>query len=389
MDEGISTGHGDAPTEVRAELTSLAAQLEAASEQGSPLQLLRGFGKALPATRGQLAAVTIQRTLASKAADAAPLRTVTEAFRDVMPGHRLTGAVSVIGRAQVRSALDGGLLADASGVHRVADQMAALAAAALGGHLAQLATEDQPALVPWSSPMARHIRAWTEERAAALTQLFRGVGKQIDEAEEHLPQLVLATGWVIPVVHERPAFLAKLTALNQRTPGGARRELLAIYHPSGARFARVAQGLRTADGLSRHRRALEQGLSALRRRHYYAAICTLLPLVEAALHAAEWTAVPDREPKTIRQAWNAVRGPREALWLTLIDVVLRGGKQSGYALSKHFVREQVATSAAHNQALERNAILHGASSAYGTRENAVRLVLLLAAIVEIRPAPSP
>lgn len=374
---------------VKTEMRSLSAQIEAAADLGRPLRQLESFRKMWPSTQGDLAAANVNRSLASNAHDAAPLKRLAEAFRVAIPSDRITEAVALIGHAQVQSAIRDGVLARAAGGSAVADQMASLAAAALGGHLARTAESGHAALTPWAPPMARRIREWTEARANALNQLFHGVATQIDTAEQRLPELVLRTGWVIPVMEETPAFLVQLGDLNGRTLASARRALGDIYRPGRRRFVRVTTGLRESAVLSRHRRALDQGLSALRRGHNYSAVCTLLPLVEGALHAVDWARAPENEPQSISAAWHAVRGERDALWLTLLDVVLSGQQPTEHALNRKFTRSEVAENHDTNRALHRNAILHGASSAYGTRENAVRLVLLLAAIVEIRPPVAP
>jgi len=140
--------------------------------------------------------------------------------------------------------------------------------------------------------------------------------------------------------------------------------------------------LLTSNHFASRRQPIEQGLNALNRGHYYAAICTLLPLVEGVLVDVVLAADPP-EKGAAHRAFDEMRDIGDEVDAIVVRSVetLVVSAASGAALFSRFERRDYGSSG-ESRRLNRHAILHGSARRYGTHANALRLFLLLVALAE-------
>ncbi len=353
----------------------------------------------MPATVRLIASLSPRMTLASRAVQPTALAQLTSALAATVSATDLSLAASSLATSQLRAVLVAGGLSGAEGVRRATEQVAAIGSAAFGAGEVLRARFERITQALVSPSAARGVQEWARRNAAAFQAILQGVTGQIEDVHTRLPELTLQTGWVTPVMDETPSFLVQLSDLTNGTPGAARRELKKLYAPSGRRFRRLTRRLHHAPVLVRHRVALRQGLGALNRGHHYAAICTLLPLVEAALHEVIWPGGAPPFKTSMTTAWRTARTrhqdaerdldrPRLSssfadLSFSLLEGILGGDTNSSHLISTRFDRGAVRDDAALDRGLNRNAILHGAAASYGRQDNAVRTALLLVAVSEL------
>jgi hypothetical protein len=157
--------------------------------------------------------------------------------------------------------------------------------------------------------------------------------------------------------------------------------ILDLYAPGGEGHDTLVEELTTAALLVDRRRQVDEISASLSDGRYYVTICATLPLVEGTLATAygKWQKHVGDYPLTDRLATvDALSSDEEAELLLnasaihMLDAALPEVWRSG----PHRVGAVAVE-------LRRHLALHGTASGWDTRENAIRSVLLLAAVARV------
>lgn len=223
------------------------------------------------------------------------------------------------------------------------------------------------------------------EMIKVRTELFAGGAwafvERLEELDEQALLFVERHGWPLPL-----ALPVKAVHRLARMAGRGKREVTAhmvrSFEPRSKAFRLSRDRLLDSEHFASRRQPVMQGLAALNRGHYYAAICVLLPLVEGVLVDAVLADDPprNRAPHKALEEIKASEEEVDALTVGTIETLLISAA-SGSALFGGFDRRDYGVPG-ESRRLNRHAILHGAARRYGTHANALKLFLLLVALAE-------
>ena len=188
-------------------------------------------------------------------------------------------------------------------------------------------------------------------------------------------------GWPLPlalplrVVH-------RVVGMASRGKREVQRFMCDNFGPRTPAYSASRERLLSSEHYQGRRPPIEQGLKALNRGHYYASICTLLPLVEGVLIDVVLADDPPerRVAQTAFEEMQEVAADVDAVVLRSVETLIISAT-SGAALFSHFDRRDYGQ-LGETRRLNRHAILHGSARRYGTHANALRLFLLLVALAE-------
>jgi hypothetical protein len=204
---------------------------------------------------------------------------------------------------------------------------------------------------------------------------------ELQSIDEDALLFVERHGWPLPlalpvtVVHR----VARLARSGKRK---VNQLMVATFQPRTKAFRTSRDRLLDSAHFTSRRQPIKQGLQALSRGHYYASICTMLPLVEGVLvdvalaENPPATGAPKQAIAHLRQAGDEP----DAVMVGSIETLLISAT-SGAALFGNFDRRDYG-GAGESRRLNRHAILHGSARRYGTHANALKLFLLLVALAE-------
>lgn len=229
------------------------------------------------------------------------------------------------------------------------------------------------------------MRGFVDTFRATLERLAGGAWRMVDlrhEIDEDAIVFVERHGWPLPlalplgVVH-------RVVAMASRGKREVQRFMCDSFGPRTAAFRASKNRLLESEHFAARRQPVVQGLKALHRGEYYAAICTLLPLVEGVLVDA---VLVDDPPvgAVAKKAFDEMRDigdEVDAIVVRSVETLLVSAT-SGAALFSHFDRRAYG-GPGETRRLNRHAILHGSARRYGTQANALRLFLLLVALAEV------
>jgi hypothetical protein len=230
----------------------------------------------------------------------------------------------------------------------------------------------------------RHFDRWIVDFKPHLKDLFDLVERLAREREdiaEGSAAFVERYGWPLPLALP-PSALQQIIALTGRTKPEVRKALVSVFAPKTQAFLYSRDALMESEPFQSRKRPIEQAVRALRRKDHYAAICTMLPLIEGVLidvafggHFAGKGAVKKALDKL------APPGSVEETWaLQMIEALLLSGA-GGVALFSNFDRKDYGVPGERRQ-LNRHAILHGSARRYGSQENGLKLFLLLVSLAD-------
>lgn len=247
------------------------------------------------------------------------------------------------------------------------------------------------ALGVFGTPGRKRFDRWISGFQPHLQRLY-GFVERLNQERERLAAgsftFVERYGWPLPLVLP-PSTLGKLVRLMGRTKPEVRKAMVEAFAPRSQAFLYSRDALLESDPFKPRKRPIEQAVRALRREDHYAAICTMLPLIEGVLMEVAFgvTSPPKQTGKkresAVKQALDklAPPGSAEEDWaLRMIEAVLLCGA-GGVALFSQFDRKDYGVPG-ESRRLNRHAILHGSARRYGTQENSLKLFLLLVAMAE-------
>lgn len=222
-------------------------------------------------------------------------------------------------------------------------------------------------------PMLRRM----QEAASAFIEGQRALDERADE-------FVARHGWPLPL-RLHPRLFGRIV----RHADASRREvnsmMVETFRPGTNAYNLAREVLFGSPHLESRRPLLEQALRAYRRRDWYLVINALLPLVEGVLvdvvYADAEAPRKGRPEKSVKKL-QAVEA--ETFYSPLVHglEVMLIPSGAGVALFSGFDPAEYGRPGEPRN-LNRNAILHGAARRYGSRQNAVKLYLLLVMLAEL------
>jgi hypothetical protein len=224
-------------------------------------------------------------------------------------------------------------------------------------------------------PHLEHLFGFVERLAAEREELAEG---SVVFVERH--------GWPLPLALP-PSSLHRILALVDRPKREVRRAMVKAFAPRTQAFLYSRDTLLDSEPFRSRKRPIEQAVRALRREDHYAAICTMLPLIEGVLVDVAFSGQATRG-SNIKKALEKLAPPGsvEEDWaLRMIETMLLSGA-GGVALFSHFERRDYGVPG-ESRRLNRHAILHGSARRYGTTENSLKLFLLLVALADALDSP--
>lgn len=227
------------------------------------------------------------------------------------------------------------------------------------------------------------VADWASRVSLAATGIAEGVAQWREGMEEGIPAFVERHGWPVPLTN-LPAkavwWIVDLVDAPKRQVNSA---MIQNFGPRSRLYRENVRSLLASPLIASRRQPLRQAIRAHERGDYYAAICTMLPLVEGLIADAAWAGASAPRRKVVQRGVAELQMLDEVGWGWMqrsLEVVLISGT-SGLALFESYSpehREQLAVA----RSLNRHAVVHGISRRYGTAVNALRLFLLLASLEE-------
>jgi hypothetical protein len=232
----------------------------------------------------------------------------------------------------------------------------------------------------------RNLSRWIDGLRPTLKQMAESAMRFIElrqELDEGAVGFVERHGWPLPLAVPL-SVLNRLVRLTDRPKREVTATMLASFGPRTQAFHDSRDAIIESVPFRSRRRAVDQALRAMRRGDQYAAICTMLPLVEGVLVDVLFAG---QEPPKWKAAEKAVvelatLDDLEDAWAMRSIETLLLSATGGVALFDRFDRRDYGVPG-ESRRLNRHAILHGSARRYGTRVNALKLFLLLAALAEV------
>lgn len=219
----------------------------------------------------------------------------------------------------------------------------------------------------------------------SLQQFGVGVERFIEEQQrldERTNAFVEAHGWPVPLNLPIRAY-KRLVGMADAGKREVNRTMIYNFQPGKRVFQRTVDTLLESSQLKSRRPLIKQSLGAYRRRDWYLVVNGLLPLVEGVLVDYAFQTAPAPKKGRTREA---LRGLREREGATLgvtvetLETMLHSAG-ANVALFESFEQSDYGGKG-EPRSLNRNAILHGAARRYGSEQNSLRLLLLIAVMVE-------
>jgi len=212
---------------------------------------------------------------------------------------------------------------------------------------------------------------------------FADRGRDLDERTD---AFLRKHGWPLPV--SLPSSLYReAVGMADAPKRDVNRLMSELFVPGTSGFRFLSGGILSSPLFVSRRPLLRQSFSAAGKAHWYVVINGLLPLVEGALCDAAYEAPATRPRRgVVKAAIEVIRSDEEQAWNTYVvfvrtmeALVVSGG--GGVALFDNFDASEYGR-AGEPRGLNRHAIAHGLARRYGSRRNALKLVLLLAVLAD-------
>lgn len=228
-----------------------------------------------------------------------------------------------------------------------------------------------------ATAFAESLRRVTEPFAGGAWSFI----EQLRELDELALLFVERHGWPLPLALSART-VHRVAGMADRGKREVTQFMVASFEPRSKAYRMSRDRLLDSQHFESRRQPIRQGLHALNRGHYYASVCTLLPLVEGVLvdvvlvDDPPGVGAPKKAIRQLRQTGDEV----DALTVGAIETLLVSAT-SGAALFDQFNRRDYG-GPGESRRLNRHAILHGSARRYGTHANALKLFLLLVALAE-------
>jgi hypothetical protein len=216
---------------------------------------------------------------------------------------------------------------------------------------------------------------------AGLAESVRSFAEQQREIDEQLDAFVLRHGWPIPLNLPMRAY-AQIVRMADRPKREVTAAMVEWFRPESRVFRTSTSMLLARPVIEDRRPLIRQVLRAHRRGEHYLVVNGLLPLVEGVLVDGVFGLHSAPVSSRVRAAMDklAEDDPGDSLVRAIGNLVVSGAAGMGlFARSdprQYGIRGEPRT-------LNRHAILHGYARRYGSRANALRMILLLTVLVEV------
>jgi hypothetical protein len=232
----------------------------------------------------------------------------------------------------------------------------------------------------------RNLTRWIDALQPSLNEMAQRAMRFVElrqELDEGAVAFVERHGWPLPLALPMTV-LHRVVRLAKRPKREVSATMLETFGPRTRAFRQSRDALMDSMPFEGRRPAVEQAVRAMRRGDQYAAICTMLPLVEGVLvdviFGGQEAPRGQVTQKALVELGNV--GDLEDAWITRSIETLLLSATGGVALFDHFDRRDYGVPG-ESRRLNRHAILHGSARRYGTRENSLKLFLLLVALAEV------
>lgn len=220
---------------------------------------------------------------------------------------------------------------------------------------------------------------------SSLQQFGLGVERFVEEQQrldDRTNDFVQAHGWPVPLSLPARAY-RQLVGLADAGKREVNRVMTRNFRPGKRVFNSTVETLLESDQLKSRRPLIRQSLTAYRRQDWYLVINGLLPLVEGILvdYAFKTAPVPHkgRTQKAIKEL-REQEGATLGVTVDTLETMLHSAG-ANVALFEPFDQSDYGGKG-EPRSLNRHAILHGAARRYGSEQNALRLLLLIAVTAE-------
>jgi hypothetical protein len=223
-------------------------------------------------------------------------------------------------------------------------------------------------------------------KLSAVADQMREFAERGRDLDERTDAFLRTHGWPLPV--SLPSSLYReVVGMADAPKQDVNRLMSELFVPGTSGYRFMTKNIVLSPLFFSRRPLLRQSFSAAGRGHWYVVINGLMPLVEGALYDAAYDA-PATRPKHVRvgKAIEQIKSDEEQAWNTYIGftrtmeaLVVSGG--AGVALFDDFDARQYGQ-AGEPRSLNRHAIAHGLARRYGSRRNALKLLLLLAVLAD-------
>ena len=231
------------------------------------------------------------------------------------------------------------------------------------------------------SGIGKLIERWRTPLVGFGQNLDRFIEEQ-QALDKRTNEFVKAHGWPLPLSLPIRAY--------RRVVGMAdagKREVIHLmtrsFRPGTRVFRSTRDVLLESPQLTSRRPLIKQALGAYKRHDWYLVVNALLPLIEGVLIDYAYRTAPAPRKGRTQRALKELR-EREAAGLGVTVDTLETMLHSAGANVAMFDQFDLADYGGPGEprSLNRHAILHGAARRYGSEQNALRLMLLVAVMVE-------
>jgi hypothetical protein len=212
-----------------------------------------------------------------------------------------------------------------------------------------------------------------------------GLDRLVEEQQkldERTNDFVQAHGWPVPLNLPIRAY-RHLVGMADAGKREVNKLMTRSFRPGTRVFRSTRDVLLESPQLQSRRPLVKQSLSAYKRRDWYLVVNGLLPLVEGVLVDYAYQAAPPPRKARTKKALKELREKENASLGIAVDTLETMLHSAGgnVALFEGFDSADYG-GPGEPRSLNRHAILHGAARRYGSEQNALRLLLLVAVMAE-------
>jgi hypothetical protein len=266
------------------------------------------------------------------------------------------------------------------------DRLPGIDLAELSKSVAVLSESLEDPSASWRKDLLRRIeevptyQPMLEQMQKATAVFVQGQRDLDDRADE----FVVRHGWPLPL-RLQPRLFGQIV----RHAGASKREVNAMmietFRPGTRAYGMTREVLLESPHFQSRRVLLGQAIKAFRREEWYLVISALLPLVEGVLvdvvYADQTAPKKGRPEKSLKRLQTLDEELVYAPLVRGLEVMLIPSG-AGIAIFANFTQSDYGH-LGEPRVLNRNAILHGAARRYGSRQNALKLYLLLVMLAEL------
>jgi hypothetical protein len=218
-----------------------------------------------------------------------------------------------------------------------------------------------------------------------LKEFGMGLDRFVEEQQrldERTNDFVQAHGWPVPLNLPIQAYrrLVAMADAGKREVNGV---MTRSFRPGTRVFRSTRDLLLESPQLKSRRPLIKQSLSAYKRRDWYLVVNGLLPLVEGVLVDYAYQSAPAPRGARTKRALKELRekeGATLGIAIETLETMLHSAG-ANIALFDGFEQADYG-GVGEPRSLNRHAILHGAARRYGSEQNALRLLLLVAVMAQ-------